>query len=158
MDNAAIIGLLVLLFGIVGGMLATAALARAAYPLRRRMFERATSLLHRPGLTRDDRLFLRFCMDHALSFRAGWIPLRAVWRAIVAHRHKEGGWTQAEGGSATTSIGVRFILSVLLANPIALIIFLPSVLVLMILEREAVRPAVRQTATKLPTSYGMALA
>lgn len=157
MSNAAIIGLLVLLFVIVGGMLATAALARAAYPLRRRMFEHATSLLGRSGLTRDDRLFLQFCMDHALSFRAGWIPLRAVWRAIAGHRGGRGDQTRTEGESAVTSVGVRFMLSVLLANPIAFILFLPSVLILMILEREAVRPAVRQTATKLPTSYDISL-
>ena len=82
----------------------------------------------------------------------------AVWRAIAAHRDGKARRTPAEDGSAVTGIGVRFMLSVLLANPIALILFLPSVLVLMILEREAVRPAVRQTATKLPTSYGVSLA
>lgn len=103
-------------------------------------------------------MFLRFCMDHALSFRAGWIPLRAVWRAIAAHRGGKRDQIGAESGSAVTSVGVRFMLSVLLANPIALVLFLPSVLILMILEREAVRPAVRQTATKLPTRYGVSSA
>lgn len=159
MESAAILGLLVLVSGIGIGLLVTAALYRAAFSLRRGMFERAVTLLRASDLAREDRDFLNYCLDNALSFRAGWLSLRAVWRAIVTHRshlNTLGPGNQSHAG--VTSVGLRFMLSTLVANPVALLLFAPSVLVLMILERETVRPAVRQTATNLPVSYNLSLA
>lgn len=150
MTSTAVVGLLIMAFIVVGGMLLTAALASAAFGLRRRMFERATELLRTPGLQEDDRLFVEYCMDNALNFHAGWLPLRAIWGEILSRDESApDGRGHPRHAPAVTSVGFRFILSVLVANPLAAILFAPSVLILMLVEREAAKPAIRQTAVSL---------
>lgn len=153
MDREAFIGLAVLAAVIILGLLAMRGLARFARGFRQTMYEEASDLLRQSKLTAAERAYLTYCMDNAFSFRAGLLPLRAVWLAIRAKRRGEVP-PVPRSCEEVQRVGLHFMASVLCANPFALVAFAAMLGTLMALEHERAKPAIRQTASKMPASYG----
>jgi hypothetical protein len=150
-EGAAILGLVLVIALIASGMLFSRTLAAAAFPRRVQLFELASDLLAKPGLSVRDRAFLNFCMDNALSAKAGWTPVKAAWWALRVDLGlaKAPHGANAQKSAEVSQVGVLFIGSVLFANPVALIIFGFVLLALMLVERQRAKPALRHTAASL---------
>lgn len=119
MEQEATFGLFALGGVLVGGVLLYGLLVRAVYPLRVTLFERAQILLEQKDCTKEDRLFINYVLDTALSFKAGWSVSHAVWRTVLK---KAAGDVSPPSRTAERVVWImpRYFVSVLVANPFAL--------------------------------------
>lgn len=134
-------------------MLAYRALARAAFPIRVSLFTLSTDLLHEKGVSQSDRRQVQHCMDNALKFSAGWMVLRAGFLALrdtIKREDSTAPGTARRRDPRVAKVYVAFVVSALAANPIALLVFIPMVVTVMIIERERAKAAVADTAAYLP--------
>ncbi len=145
-------GLIALAAVIVVGLLANRMLVRAAFPWRERLFELGAEQLGRADLSAEDRAFVNNCLDNALSFHAGWYPIRAGYRLLLAEIRGVDLKSERAGPEMpqeVVRVGLHFIVSVMMVNPFALLLSVPLLIALMVAGREAPRPAIRHTAANL---------
>lgn len=159
MNDAAVTGMIVVVALIISGMIISRLVSRAVYPLREELFVLAATLLREKGTQSRERALLNAYMDRAMSFSAGWMAVRAAL-AVLRQRIEEGHSRPAEPPRCvrTRRASRLFLLSVLVANPIAGAIFVVVLGVGIALHREAPRQAVYQAAAKMPALSGAAFA
>lgn len=159
MANSEALGLAILLVVLFGGLFAYRGVLRFAYPLREQMMEQGLELLRSGQLNKRESNIVRFCLDNAMSFSSGWMPLQAAWLALMDGRDRAGKPAARAGELVIRpdrihGVVARFLASALIANPIALALFVPLMITLMIVRREQPKPAIRETAATLPMTHG----
>lgn len=160
MEQEAKLGLAVLAAVLFGVPLLYGLLLRFAYPMRVTLFERANVLLDRRDCTHEERLFINYLLDTALSFKAGWSVSKAVWRAAF---RKVSGDAPTPRPLVERVIWImpRYFASVLVANPFALISAMLALPILLVMARirehekakDAFRDAVREVRTRRFRAY-----
>lgn len=160
MQNDALLGLVMLGIFVVGGMLLARLLLRAIYPLRVELFEMGSDLANDPSARPLDRRMAEFYMDTATCFEAGWLVLHAVVETVVQKFRRSDGHPASDavqGDARRINMGVRYMLSALVANPFALVLVTPVFVTLLLLDRCRPKIMLRDAGAHIrPPLHGMA--
>lgn len=148
MGNDALIGLAVITVILFGGIFIRGICERLVFRQRIKLFERARDLLACENLTKAERRFVNFVLDKYDSFRAGWIMPRILIRAMMRKVRNEA--LPHSQPDRTLCLVVPFMLSALVANPIALLatafLIPPFLLTAAVRQHEGPKAAMRDAA------------
>jgi len=142
MDGSAFIGLLIVAALTIAGLLFSRAITtKWVHPLRVSLYTRVMDAAEDPATPAKYRKGLPHLLDNKQLFSLGWLVPWALWRALLRilaparhPRPTEPAMVQIKGFEG---IVVRFALSALAANPIAVVISVP--LAIMVLVAGVVR-------------------